>query len=82
MRLFYSFWFFFCAGWGYLLAGFGEAEGPAWSRLAASFPLALLTSAVLFWLQLRRLPQGRVAQPPSLRAIFVCRYAFPAKFGA
>jgi hypothetical protein len=67
MRLFYAFWFFFCAGWGYVLAGFAESDAPSWGNLFASFPLALLTCVVLFWLELRRLPPGQFAQLPSLR---------------
>lgn len=67
MRLFYAFWFFFCAGWGYLAASFSEADGPPWGHLAASFPLAVLTCAVLFWLELRRMSPGQLAQRPSLK---------------
>ncbi len=134
MRIFYALWFFFCSGWGYLLAGFAESDAPQWGQLALSFPLALLTCIVLFWLELRRLPHGQFAERPSLdlkpwnrptglllfigltfvftsvwgvgiaafaqmpglraalhflslgagtvAAVFVCRHAFPAKFGA
>jgi hypothetical protein len=67
MRAFYFFWFFFCAGWGYLLAGFGEVFGPTWAQITLSFPLALLVCAVLFWLELQRLPLGQLAQPPSFK---------------
>lgn len=133
MRLFYTFWFFFCSGWGYLLAGFADSDAPPLGQLVASFPLVLLTCVVLFWLELRRLPPGQFAERPSLKlkpwnrptglllfvgltfvfaslwgvgiavvahmpgllialhflslgagtlaAIFVCRHAFPSKFG-
>jgi hypothetical protein len=134
MRFFYAFWFLFCAGWGYVLAGFAESDAPPWGQLVASFPLALLTCIVLFGLELRRLRLGQFAEQPSLKlkpwnrptgfllfigltfvfasvwgvgiavlahmpglrvalhvlslgagtvaSIFVCRHAFPSKFGA
>ena len=65
MRTFYGLWFLFCAGWGYLLAGFPASNAPSWSRLLLSFPLALATCVVLFWLELRRLPPGKLAESPS-----------------
>jgi len=65
MRKFYIFWFFFCAGWGYLFAGFAESDSPPWNQIAASFPLGILSFVVLFWFELRRLPPGQVADQPS-----------------
>ena len=67
MRVFYFFWFFFCAGWGYLLAGFGEVFSPTWAQIILSFPLSFLVFAVLFWLELQRLPPGQLAQSPSFK---------------
>lgn len=66
MRWFYAFWFFFCSGWGYLLATFAESDGPSLGQLFASFPVALLTFVVLFGVSLYRLPLGRRVQRPSL----------------
>jgi hypothetical protein len=66
MRSFYAFWFFFSAGWGYLLAGPSEFGVPQWGQLLASFPLSFLTCFVLIALELRRLPSGQLAHPPSL----------------
>ncbi len=67
MRTFYAFWFFFCSGWGYILASFAESDAPTWGNLVASFPVALLFSVVMIWLELRTLPAGRLADQPSLK---------------
>lgn len=67
MRFFYVVWFFFCAGWGYLIADFPESDAPPWGQVVGSFPLALLTFGGLYWLELRRLLPGQLAQPPSLK---------------
>src|SRR5690349_21687257 len=67
MRVFYVFWFFFCAGWGYLLASFAESDAPPWANLVATFPISLLFGVLMIWLELRSLPLGRLADPPSLK---------------
>jgi hypothetical protein len=66
MRTFYVFWFFFCSGWGYLLAQFQESESPTWGQVVVLFPAAFLFSFLLVWLELRRLQGGERAQRPSL----------------
>jgi hypothetical protein len=66
MRSFYVFWFFFCAGWGYLSAAFPTEHSPLWPQAAAALPAALIMSIVILWLELRRLPTGRLATRPSL----------------
>ena len=53
MRLFYAFWFVFCAGWGYVLAGFAESDAPppdetrVASHLSEQLANASIESAVL-----------------------------------
>jgi len=67
MRVFYAFWFFFCAGWGYLSATFPSEHSPHLMHAASVFPIALTMSIGLLWLELRKLPAGKVASPPSLQ---------------
>lgn len=66
MRSFYVFWFFFCAGWGYLSATFPSDHSPPWPQVAVALPAALTLSIVILWLELRRLPTGQLATRPSL----------------
>lgn len=66
MRAFYAFWFFFCAGWGYLSATFPSEHSPDWLQAAAALPVALGTSIGLLWLEFRKLPDGRFASRPTL----------------
>jgi hypothetical protein len=66
MRAFYIFWFFFCCGWGYLLAGFAEASSPTWQQVAASVPVCIAAIAVLFLIELHRMPSGQRSSAPSL----------------
>lgn len=66
MHLFYIFWFFFCAGWGYGLATFPAYAAPSPAVMLLTFPSAVLGFFVLFAYELRRLPDGKLAAPPSL----------------
>ena len=66
MRLFYILWFFICAGWGYLSATFPSQHSPSWTSVAIALPIALVTSIGLLWMELRKLPTGTLALPPSL----------------
>jgi hypothetical protein len=67
MPTFYAFWFFFSAGWGYLLAGFSASDAPPLGQLVGSFPLAFVTFLVLLGLELRRQPLGKYAPRPSFK---------------
>jgi hypothetical protein len=67
MRVFYVFWFFFCAGWGYLSATFPSEHSADWLRAATALPAAFATSVGLLWLDLRKLPAGTLAMRPTLR---------------
>lgn len=67
MRVFYTFWFFFCAGWGYLSATFSLEDSPHWTHAASTFPIALAMSIGLIWLELRKLPLGRMTSRPSMQ---------------
>lgn len=67
MRFFYAFWFFFCAGWGYLSATFPSEQSPHWVHAAYTFPITLAMSIGLIWLELQKLPAGKTAPRPSLQ---------------
>lgn len=68
MKRFYVFWFFFCAGWGYLMAGFSPPENynPI-IMVVGSFVVGALMfflfTAIEFW----RVPNGRKIIGPSLK---------------
>lgn len=66
MRAFYIFWFFFCAGWGYLSATFPAEHSPSLFQAVIAFPVALAMSTALLWYELRSTPTGALASPPSL----------------
>jgi hypothetical protein len=67
MRFFYAFWFFFCAGWGYLSATFPSEQSLHWAYAASTLTIALVMSIGLLWLELRKLPVGKTAPRPSLQ---------------
>ncbi len=67
MRIFYIFWFFFCSGWGYLLATFPNENAPPFLQVAATFPAAFATTLVLIWLEVSRLPNAEEASAPTFR---------------
>lgn len=67
MRAFYVFWFFSCAGWGFLSATFPAEDSPSWIRVAASLPAMLLTTIGLHWMELRNIPHERLVSRPSLK---------------
>jgi len=65
MKRFYVFWFFFCAGWGYLMAQpLPEGFAPRSISMAlASLPVAAVTSFVLIALELWRYPNHKLPRP-------------------
>jgi hypothetical protein len=68
MKRFYVFWFFFAAGWGYLIAeplppGFAPRSIP---MAFASFPVGTLTVFLILAIELWRLGPNKKALPPSL----------------
>jgi hypothetical protein len=46
MRAFYVFWFFFCAGWGYLLLTFPHHEGDSLLNVLLTLVLAVLFGGI------------------------------------
>jgi len=66
VRLFYLFWFFVCAGWGYLSATFPSQHSPSWTSAAITLPAVLVISVGFLWVELQKLPPGTFALPPSL----------------
>ena len=68
MKRFYVFWFFFSAGWGYLMAeAFPAAIAPRSLAMAlASLPVGALTFFLLLSFELWRLGSSRKAPRPSL----------------
>lgn len=67
MRRFYACWFFFCAGWGYLMAQFSsEAGGNSVLAMVGSLPAGVLTLFILMSIELWRLPPGKRVPGPSL----------------
>lgn len=66
VRIFYFFWFFFCAGWGYLSATFPTQPSPSLVHAVVTFPATLAMSTGILWYELRGLPIGALASPPSL----------------
>jgi hypothetical protein len=67
MKRFYGFWFFFCAGWGYLLAQFPPPESHSSLFMAvASFFGGIISFFLLMSIELWRTPSGRQVAGPSL----------------
>jgi hypothetical protein len=66
MRYFYSFWFFFCSGWGYLLTTFTEEHAPSWPIAFLTLPIALVSSIFILWLDLSKHSADQLASPPSM----------------
>lgn len=64
MKRFYVIWFFFCAGWGYLMAQpfTGNAPRPV-SEILLAFPLGALATAMLFAVEAWRVHPGKLAAP-------------------
>lgn len=67
VRAFYVFWFFFCAAWGFLSATFPAESSPGWMQVVVALPAMLLTTLGLHWMELRKLPHGRLVSRPSLK---------------
>ena len=53
MRIFYVFWFFFCAGWGFLLSSFPPDERDSVARVLLAFPVFLVIFGLLAFVALR-----------------------------
>jgi hypothetical protein len=63
MKRFYIFWFFFCAGWGYLTTTFPPDMAPPISRLPATVVLGAISAMMLLAIELWR---GSKLSRPSL----------------
>jgi hypothetical protein len=67
MKRFYAFWFFFCAGWGYLLAQFPPSDNHTTALMVVgSFLGGIFTLFLLMAIELWRIPSGRQIVGPSL----------------
>jgi hypothetical protein len=53
MRIFYTVWFFFCAGWGHLLSKFPHQEGDTFALAFLAFPIAIFTMGLMAFFGLR-----------------------------
>lgn len=56
MRGFYIFWFFFCAGWGYLMATFPTHDAESLMHVLITFPVATFFGAIVTYVGLRGKP--------------------------
>lgn len=68
MKRFYVFWFFFSAGWGYLMSEpFLDTPNPrTLVMVLASFPAGAITFLLLLSVELWRLGPTKKLSPPSL----------------
>ncbi|EYC52782.1 hypothetical protein AZ34_03890 [Hylemonella gracilis str. Niagara R] len=66
MRIFYMFWFFFCSGWGYLVATFPAEAAPPLSQSLVPFPVAMAMAMAFTWWESRGI-KSRKLPAPSLR---------------
>ena len=63
----YVFWFFFSAGWGYLMSeSFPGAEQRSLAEALGALPLSALTIVMIMAVELWRMGPNRKALPPSL----------------
>ena len=67
MRVFYFFWFLFCAAWGYLSATFPLEHTQSLLEEALWFPTVLFSSLFAIWTELRTLPAHKLASAPSFQ---------------
>jgi hypothetical protein len=66
MKRFYVIWFFFCAGWGYIMSAFrGFADDDSVYGWLAMATAGAITSFLLLSIELWRLPAGVKVLPPS-----------------
>jgi hypothetical protein len=64
MKRFYVFWFFFSAGWGYLMSQpSATAEPKAATHILAALPLGALTAALLLAIEAWRARPGKLPAP-------------------
>ena len=64
MKRFYVFWFFFSAGWGYLMSQpFAGAEPKTATHILGALPLGALTAALLLAIEAWRARPGRLPAP-------------------
>ncbi len=53
MRIFYAFWFFFCAGWGYLFPSLPPQEGDSVTNVLLTLPISIIGFAALAYFSIR-----------------------------
>ena len=64
MKRFYVFWFFFSAGWGYLMAqSFSGVAPRAATEILLAFPLGALSAALLLAIEAWRARPGKLPAP-------------------
>jgi hypothetical protein len=63
MRIFYAFWFFICAGWGFLLSSMPIQEADTLTNIIVTFPVSLVAFAALAFISMRKAtPPGNAAR--------------------
>jgi hypothetical protein len=64
MKRFYVFWFFFSAGWGYLMSQpFSGVETKTAAHILLALPLGALTAAMLLAVEAWRMRPGKLPAP-------------------
>jgi hypothetical protein len=63
MKRFYVFWFFFSAGWGYLLSQPFPGAQHQVAEILLAFPLGALTAAMLLAIEVWRARPGKLPAP-------------------
>ena len=66
MKRFYIFWFFFCAGWGYLFAQMPSAIASPVAQVPATFAVGAISVFVLIAIEIWRAGPSRSLSQPSL----------------